>query len=185
MTLMDYPGAQASAAFGRLSNGGFTEHGPHLQSTLGQRAGRPHSRPSVPRLSREVVSQNLRGGTIMEKCWWKRWVLVLVVAVLTAGLTVGWTSLASAADSEEGQTIYKKRCAMCHGATGAGDGPMGKMLKPPPASFTDAARMGDQTDEALEKRIKEGKSPMPSYGNRLSDSQIKNVLAYIRTLAGK
>ena len=34
-----------------------------------------------------------------------------------------------------GKKIYKTNCAICHGATGAGDGIAGKSLRPPPRSF--------------------------------------------------
>jgi high-affinity iron transporter len=37
---------------------------------------------------------------------------------------------------------FTARCAVCHGATGRGDGPGAKGLTPPPADLTDAARMG-------------------------------------------
>lgn len=112
-------------------------------------------------------------------------VVIGVFALLAVVLLVAWAVPASAADAEAGQKIYKQKCQMCHGTSGGGDGSMGKMLKPPPPSFTDADRMVKQKDEDLITRIKEGKSPMPSYGSRLSDSQIQDVLAYIRTLATK
>jgi mono/diheme cytochrome c family protein len=34
-----------------------------------------------------------------------------------------------------GATVYEQNCASCHGKTGAGDGPVGRTLKPPPASL--------------------------------------------------
>lgn len=109
----------------------------------------------------------------------------LSFALFTLGLLLSSASPASAADSDAGQKIFKKNCAMCHGAEGAGDGPMGKMLKPPPPSFTDAERMAQRPDEELITRIKEGKKPMPSYDGRLSDSQIQDILAFIRSLSAK
>ncbi len=112
-------------------------------------------------------------------------VVIGIFALLAVVLLVVWAVPASAADAESGQKIYKQKCLMCHGANGAGDGSMGKMLKPPPPSFADANRMAERKDDDLITRIKEGKSPMPSYGSRLSDTQIQDVLAYIRTLADK
>jgi mono/diheme cytochrome c family protein len=105
------------------------------------------------------------------------------VVVLTVGVWASWASSASAADTAAGQALYKKRCAVCHGATGAADTPMAKMLKPPPPKFTDAQWMGHKSDEELEKGISEGKLPkMPAFGKKLSAKQIQDLVAHIRTL---
>ncbi len=37
---------------------------------------------------------------------------------------------------KKGADSYKATCMACHGATGAGDGEVGKMLKPPPRNFS-------------------------------------------------
>ena len=107
------------------------------------------------------------------------------VAFVALGLVVLGAAPASTADANTGQALYKKRCAVCHGQGGAGDGPMGKFLKPPPPSFADASRMGGVSDEQLTKVISEGKGRMPSYSGQLSPDDVQNVLAYIRSLAGK
>jgi high-affinity iron transporter len=39
---------------------------------------------------------------------------------------------------QRGKELYAQSCVACHGTTGAGDGPAGKMLKPLPANFLDA-----------------------------------------------
>lgn len=121
----------------------------------------------------------------MKSCRKNVGLVWLSIAVLALGLLLTSASPASAADAGAGQKIFKKNCAMCHGATGAGDGPMGKMLKPPPPNFTDADRMAQRPDEELITRIKEGKKPMPSYDGRLSDGQIQDILAFIRSLSAK
>lgn len=121
----------------------------------------------------------------MERVSRRLWVVGSLSVALSLALVVALAGQASAGDVEGGKTIYKKNCAMCHGPEGGGDGAMGKMLKPPPPSFSDAARMATRTDEDLTARIKEGKSPMPSYSSRLNDNQIQDVLAYIRSLSGK
>ena len=121
----------------------------------------------------------------MKRVSGRLWVVGTLLVAITLTLLVAWAGPAAAGDVEGGQAIFKKNCAMCHGPNGAGDGPMGKMLNPHPPSFTDADRMATRTDEDLVTRIKEGKSPMPSYGSRLNDNQIQDVLAYIRSLSGK
>src|SRR5688572_30347465 len=53
-----------------------------------------------------------------------------------------WTDKATLA---RGQTIYVARCAVCHGATGAGDGPAATALPVKPASFADKAMVSSMT----------------------------------------
>ncbi len=67
-------------------------------------------------------------------------------------------------------------CGGCHGADGK------KVGVPGPATdaLTSAAIQG-KTDAALSDSIKNGKGSMPAY-NTLSDVQITNVIAYIRSL---
>lgn len=145
-----------------------------IWATVSAAKGRGRSPSSSPREEASMKRYRRNGRVVIG-----------VLALLAVVLLVAWAGPASAADAESGQKIYKQKCLMCHGASGAGDGSMGKMLKPPPPSFADADRMVKHSDEELITKIKEGKSPMPSYGSRLSDSQIQDVLAYIRTLATK
>lgn len=44
-------------------------------------------------------------------------------------------------DLERAAELYRTNCAVCHGTRGAGDGPAGAALKPPPASFLESERM--------------------------------------------
>jgi high-affinity iron transporter len=48
-------------------------------------------------------------------------------------------------DLEPAAADYATHCAVCHGATGHGDGPTAKGLTPPPADLTDGARMGEHS----------------------------------------
>ncbi len=52
--------------------------------------------------------------------------------------------------------LYQKDCAGCHGATGAGDGPAGAVLDPPPMDFTDAVRARQRSVFALQQVIEQG-----------------------------
>ena len=79
-----------------------------------------------------------------------------------------------------GADTYKAKCAMCHGADGLGATPAGKAMKA--VSFKDPAVV-KATDAELIAAVKNGKNKMPANGQaKLTDDQIKVVMAYIRTL---
>lgn len=78
-----------------------------------------------------------------------------------------------------GADTYKAKCAMCHGADGLGATPAGKAMKA--ASFKDPAIV-KTPDAALIAIVKSGKNKMPPYAGKLTDDQIKSVVAYIHTL---
>lgn len=77
-----------------------------------------------------------------------------------------------------GADTYKAKCVGCHGADGQAT-PIGKKLLAP--SFKDPAVV-KAPDAQLIAIIKNGKNKMPAYTGKLSDGQIKSVVAYIRTL---
>ena len=78
-----------------------------------------------------------------------------------------------------GADTYKAKCAMCHGADGLAAGPAGKAMKVP--SFKTPEAMKD-TDAEFIAVTKNGKGKMPAYAGKLTDTQIKEVVAYVRTL---
>ncbi len=90
-------------------------------------------------------------------------------------------------DLAAGKAKFDQYCATCHGSSGKGDGPAGAALNPKPRNFTDASLMGQKSDAQLAKVIKEGGaasglSPlMVAWGSVLSDQDIANIVAYIRT----
>jgi cytochrome c6 len=86
-------------------------------------------------------------------------------------------------DAGKGKAVYEQRCLACHGLQGKGDGPTGKMLVPPAADFTSAASR-KKSDADLLKIIENGKpsTAMVAWKGQLSDQDIQNVLAYVKTL---
>jgi cytochrome c553 len=100
--------------------------------------------------------------------------------LLIAGLLLATGVTLSAADAKDNWT---KNCAKCHGAEGKGDTAMGK--KSGAKDYTDAKVQAEFTDEQAFKAIKEGvkvedKKKMDPYGEKLSDDEIKALVAYIR-----
>jgi len=110
--------------------------------------------------------------------------LLLSTPALAAGFELG-------GDAAKGAETYKTMCASCHGDTGKGDGAAAAALNPKPANFQDAARAAQVTDEYVYKMIKDGgaangKSPlMVAWGPALGDSKVRDVAAYVRSLAPK
>jgi cytochrome c6 len=88
-------------------------------------------------------------------------------------------SLAAPALAEDTAALYKAKCAMCHGADGLAATPVGKTMKV--LSFK-APAMVSATDAQFIASTKNGKGKMPAYKEKLTDAQIKDVVAYIRTL---
>ncbi|PKL77128.1 MAG: hypothetical protein CVV27_06750 [Candidatus Melainabacteria bacterium HGW-Melainabacteria-1] len=91
---------------------------------------------------------------------------------------------AAAGNAANGKKLYAAQCTVCHGVLGKGDGPAGKSLKPPARDLSSGVFKYGSSDAALAKLIKTGKSPMPGFAN-LSDQQLKDLVAYIRTLKKK
>ncbi len=102
---------------------------------------------------------------------------------------------ALAADAAAGKAPYTANCASCHGDTGKGDGPVGQVLQPPPRDFSKGDFKFDTngdgkpgTDEDLKNVIVKGAGEyggnqmMAPWGGVLSEADVDNVVAYIRTL---
>jgi cytochrome c6 len=104
--------------------------------------------------------------------------------VLAAAVVFALPALAGAAD---GQALWTKHCATCHGADGAGQTPMGTKLKV--KNYTDPAVQAEMTDEIVLKSIAEGrkneagKLVMPSFAAKIPEEDRPAVLAHLRTLA--
>ena len=90
--------------------------------------------------------------------------LLLFLASVAARPTAAADQVSPTATAEAEQ-IYKGRCAMCHGATGKGDGPAATALDPKPRDLGDPAWQHSVTDEHIERAILQGgpavgKSPL-------------------------
>ena len=87
-----------------------------------------------------------------------------------------------------GAALYRTWCAGCHGAMGQGNGPNAKALPVPPARHADAATMSQRPDDTLYDTIDGGgaimnrSARMPAFGGSLSPTQIRALVAHIRTL---
>ena len=114
--------------------------------------------------------------------------------LLTGMASLALAGSAWAADPAAGKALFEANCASCHGVSGKGDGPVGSALNPPPRDFTvgefkfDANGNGTPgEDEDIVLVIQKGAmayggsalmAPWPT----LSDDQVVDVVAYIRSL---
>ena len=104
-----------------------------------------------------------------------------------AGLLVSFgllfSSLAyhAAIPANNGETVFKNNCVMCHGADGKGFA----ALKTP--DFTSPKWQASMTDKQMREVIKNGKTgtAMAAFGDKLNDDQITAVIGYIRSLKKK
>jgi mono/diheme cytochrome c family protein len=81
-----------------------------------------------------------------------------------------------------GGTLFKTKCAACHGPDGKGEVPMGKKLG---ARDLNSAEVQKQTDAQLTEVVTKGKNKMPAYNGKLSKEQIAQLVAYIREIGKK
>lgn len=90
----------------------------------------------------------------------------------------------SVPDLQQGRSLYQAHCASCHGAAGAGDGPLAKQLDPQPIAFTDAERARARSLMALYQVITQGVegTSMPPFAT-LSESDRWALAFYIGTLS--
>jgi len=89
----------------------------------------------------------------------------------------------SQADLPAARKLYLDKCAECHGDTGKGDGPQGKMYDPPPKDLTDAAHMNSVSDGELFYKISQGHRPMPAFRKRLTEQQRWQLVLFLRSLS--
>jgi len=83
------------------------------------------------------------------------------------------------ASVERGGNVYRVYCICCHGAGGAGDGPVAKRGYPPPPSLlTGASRK--LKDGQLFHILTFGKGNMPDFAGQLSQDARWDVINYIR-----
>ena len=105
----------------------------------------------------------------------------IAVGALLLGCLVGWS--ARAGDVNQ---IWDTKCAACHGKDGKGQTKMGRKLDI--KDLTDAKFQASFTDADAVKAIKEGmtdkagKETMKAFGDKLSDDDIKALVAHARSL---
>ncbi|HLG14739.1 MAG TPA: cytochrome c [Blastocatellia bacterium] len=81
-----------------------------------------------------------------------------------------------------GGHVYANYCAVCHGATGGGDGPVIPKYPNPPAYTTEKSKA--VADGTMFHVITVGRNNMPSHAAQVSADDRWKVILYIRKLQG-
>lgn len=84
-------------------------------------------------------------------------------------------------DPTRGAPLYAQHCSVCHGASGAGDGPASVGMTPAPANLRDAGRLDRLSLYAIYSTLGLGVegTDMPSFADQLDDRQRWDLATYI------
>ena len=104
----------------------------------------------------------------------------LVAGVSLVAVLCLMVSVARSQDAAYGEKVYKAKCAICHGPDGKGDTAAGKATK---ARDLGSADVKKESDAEWTDIIVKGKNKMPAYDKKLTDAEVKDVVAYMRSLA--
>ena len=105
----------------------------------------------------------------------------LSLAIVSLALTSAVQAQAPSDDAVHGKELFaSKNCALCHNAD-SDEKKIGPGLKGLYARGTmqDGTKV---TDESITDRILNGKAPMPPYKDQLTDAEVKQLVAYLKTL---
>ena len=92
------------------------------------------------------------------------WLLLTLVGVVLSPASSNGQKL-DPASLETGAYLYRAHCAVCHGKTGEGDGPLSEQLRALPADLTRvAARNGGRWSFEDVARTIDGRNPLRGHG---------------------
>jgi len=108
---------------------------------------------------------------------------VLVVTFIAGGIiafaSTGSAEANNAVSVAATRTLYRQRCAECHGNDGKSNTKKGRETEA--SDLTDPGVKGNANDKNI-RIITNGKGEMPGFKRKLSPSQIASVARYIKTL---
>lgn len=81
-----------------------------------------------------------------------------------------------------GKELYGIFCAPCHGASGKGDGPVGKKYVPDPSDLRPGSQSARHSDGELFAVISAGSGGMPAFRADLTPVERWRIVAFLRTL---
>src|SRR5215469_1820581 len=96
-------------------------------------------------------------------------IISVIVAIVLAS--------SGAAFGADAGALWAQHCASCHGKDGSGNTAMGKKL-----GVKDYTKSQSFSDAEAANVIKNGRGKMKAYGSKLSDADVKALVAYVRSL---
>lgn len=103
-------------------------------------------------------------------------------AVLAA-LLLAAPVLPCAAEEPKRSAVWEANCLVCHGADGRAQTEEGRKKKA--RNLADPRWQESVSDERLLRSISRGREDMPAFGRKLSEEQMKALVAEIRSLVPK
>ena len=95
-------------------------------------------------------------------------------SVLAATLALSLASTVQASDIFKGREVYELHCESCHGSDGVS-------IEPGTPDFSRGESLY-VPDAELVRRLREGSISKPAYRGLLTDEEMRDVIAYVRTL---
>ncbi|MGH9782620.1 MAG: c-type cytochrome [Terriglobia bacterium] len=99
------------------------------------------------------------------------------------GLLAFFVGPVSAQDAAKGKVVFETNCLICHEAasetTKVGPG-LKEWFKKPPHDFNGKQHTHDEA--TLREQVKNGSNAMPPMGSLVSDADLNDLVAYIKTL---
>ena len=93
--------------------------------------------------------------------------VILTIIVASSGAAFG----------ADGAALWAQHCASCHGKDGSGNTTMGKKL-----GLKDYSKSQGFSDAEATNVIKNGKGKMKTYKDKLSDADVRALVAWVRSL---
>ena len=82
---------------------------------------------------------------------------------------------------EAGRRIFEQKCVSCHNRNG--DGKTITAGRFPYANLIDGKWHGDGSPASIERQVRRGHDPMPKFEGKLTDEEIREVVAYVVELS--
>jgi mono/diheme cytochrome c family protein len=107
---------------------------------------------------------------------------VVELTVTRASPPLRFRSIATPRGDKQVEDLFRNNCARCHGADGRGDTPLGITYKAP--DFTDPEwwqkHANITTTASLVSIVSRGKGGMPAFDKKLSSTEIRRLVGYVR-----
>ena len=116
---------------------------------------------------------------------WLR-ILNITVFLVIATPTLAETGIPPNPEAvDRGQVLYEGYCQQCHGVKGVGEIVPAGILAPdfiPAMPLNETSHAWHHGDKQLVQIIQRGNERMPPFGQDLDDGQLRDVVAYIKSL---